>query len=665
MAEQTQSWLRNLPAQVQGWSDAAVNAVKTGGRAIRDFVDPASKVPTLGPAGPDEFPEVKGPPKPPMTVNPQGQVYQEQQPWKRAPMEVVQNPDGSARAVYSRPNSITAPQPAPQPQLRGTAQGAQGDLFRTAAQPGLSPDHPLNVTARPGDPAVFGGGGGTPPRPPSGGASSAATPPPPPLRSAAPVPPSEGYTAGLQAGKRVSTLSRLTGGGRLNVAGELLDPNVREALDPESKVTTEGRLKQLSRSALRVGGGILGSVAGVAGGGGLASIPLGIAGGAVGYKLGDKTADWLNGPAPQQGAVPAAPETAAAQPVESGTVNAAPVPQTPKSPDGFSGLRGAAKENATDFIDGTDNILPVPKSGEGYIRNNDTNAIYYRAPGNNTNEYAGLRGDQSGGGDVVPNSVRELSKKGPFGAMAAMGIVGAVDRQKANAANVSLREQAIQASRDTANARLNYDMYKDNRDYTTQRNDHAELRSDKAKEQEQTNMKITDQAAEDRAREVTPQPGTMGSILPGAQAQYEGAVKSEAAKRKSLYANSAANMLGPDGKRRTTGTISQSDVARLNILDDLRMRLEASRGTWQSQLGNYTGTTQRNTRDLNNLEPSHYEPSAIPSVNKWLVLRTGEKLPMVQAVGGQWHMLGSNEPIDKQLLDMADSANAKYKPKGK
>lgn len=173
-------------------------------------------------------------------------------------------------------------------------------------------------------------------------------------------------------------------GGVLAAAGEALDPNVRAAVNPDSGVSMTDRLKTGARTALRVGGGILGGAAG----GTLGSVvPFGgtaiggLAGGAAGYSLGDRIADALVGPQPTAPTAPPAPNLTAGIDAEgseaptlrgsigpsSAVTRAAPAPAAAPQRDSLRSYDGPV----------TPGMATTP--GTGYIKSSEGGGSYIDA----------------------------------------------------------------------------------------------------------------------------------------------------------------------------------------------------------------------------------------------------------------------------------------------
>jgi len=233
-------------------------------------------------------------------------------------------------------------------------------------------------------------------------------------------------------------------------------------------------------------------------------------------------------------------------------------------------------------------------------------------------------------------------------AMGRVAAYGAAGRLAKNAADVGLRKEAVNVAREAnqiAAAKASYDVRKDERN--------------RADAQEKLHDEQFVRTIEGRARQnIDP------STLSSASGSYEQAVKQKAGALTDDYRHSAANMRGPQGQRLTLGQLSEGQVQQLHMMDDLRSRLKTARTTWGKAFSDYAGNKRTDSRDLNDYRPVGYERSSNPLVAKWIVMESGEKIPVVEAAGGGFNIFGPNDPMDKQLLEMADAAEAR-KRKGK
>ncbi len=304
----------------------------------------------------------------------------------------------------------------------------------------------------------------------------------------------------------------------------------------------------------------------------------------------------------------------------------------------------------------------VPDEGYGaFSTNGKTQGLRPKTNGFNTNEIMIKNGMGPYAAPAQPqrtdlSHLQEMSKRGPAGAMAALAAYGGVSKLAQNATQNGLRRDAV-----TSNAQLKLaemarnDYWKNNEDARATRN---ELRADREFANKTGNDTQKDNEAEilNRARDTTPvtEPG----LLKDRNGQaYKDSIEKNAAKLKSDYEYS----LQTEGK--SLKTASQRDIQKLHIADELQNKVLASREGWRKQFGDYYGTNRFNSRNKNDFLPVSVEASPMPGT-KWLILRSGERIPVHEAAGGGFNWTKPNDPVDRQLTDAilkADSLNKEKK----
>lgn len=254
-------------------------------------------------------------------------------------------------------------------------------------------------------------------------------------------------------------------------------------------------------------------------------------------------------------------------------------------------------------------------------------------------------GGSGGGGGRFGDAFAALSQLQGYGAASRLAKNQAdVDNVRAG---LGLRAEANNIERQ----KFGYQMAKDQRE-----ND---------QKMEEKREKDADALIEGRARQKAGPPGLIG--IPGAQKldpTHEGKVKAAADKLKDEYRHTAANMRDAQGNKLTLGKMSQSQVQQIHMMDDIRNSLAESRETWKKKIPDYVGNKRADSRDLNDYRPVRTEPSSMPGVSKWAVLKTGEKIPVTDLGGGKFTVFGPNSPVDKQMMEMINEAEKQQK-KGK
>lgn len=237
---------------------------------------------------------------------------------------------------------------------------------------------------------------------------------------------------------------------------------------------------------------------------------------------------------------------------------------------------------------------------------------------------------------------------GAFGALSRLQGYGAAGRLAKNQSDADIARAGVGLRADAnrlAAARLQHDMNKDSRDYNLK--------------VEESNEKEADRLLEGRARQQIEASGPIDN----ATGAHKEKVAAATAKLQDEYRHTAANMRDAQGRKMTLGKLSQSQVQQIHMMDDIRNKLDKSRDSIFKKLPEYVGNKRTNSRDLNDYQPVGYEKSATPGVAKWVVLRSGERIPVTDLGGGKFRIFGPNDPMDKQLLEMADAAEARKKAK--
>lgn len=624
-------------ASLEGFVKGLRNDVPGWGAGIGDRIKAAYGALT-GPASSGDADALRAT-DPGVTVNQDGSPVQGNptpKPASAVEPDFTVDPAGNARPTGMRAPQLPGPNASGQQPAWGSGPSPEAQAWNAS--------NPNNGARVEGDPSKLG------PDPRRYGPSGEYAGEPPSLTEGGKIPSGASKAAPAGAGLRSkfnatfapdSVWGKIASKGAPLAAGvtEFLDPNVRSAVDPTSNVSMTDRLKQASRSALRVGGGFLGGAAGAAAGGGIASLPLGIAGGVSGYKVGDAVADQFFGPEATPAA--AAPGVGAAQPAVT------PPPQGPGVESGsvgggFQPLRGKAQVDANAFINGTG----VPQQGEGYIRNNQTGAVSQRRPGGNgvtpSVDYGSAPSTSSG--------LRHLAGKGAFGGMAALGIQGAMDRMKSNSVNAGLRQQQIQATSELARARMGYEQYKDQRDFGVQ--------------QEDKNRGIADKEIEDYVKSVQPGQNIASATGIGGEksADYTNRIGGEVSKLKDQINYT----LGDSGGKRI-GQLSGSQRQQLLMGAKMKSAIEKARGTPNQWASDLFGNKQTDSKNLYSYMPAGVDGSIIPfSGGIRVKTMNGNTMSLKNAAGGGFNFTGPNEPADADVMALLKPhLDAYYKTQGK
>jgi hypothetical protein len=257
----------------------------------------------------------------------------------------------------------------------------------------------------------------------------------------------------------------------------------------------------------------------------------------------------------------------------------------------------------------------------------------------------GLRGQAVGGGAGG-------RFQGAFDALSSLQGYGAESRLAKNQADVDTARAGLRLKGEAhqlEKSKFGYQMGKDQRD--------AALKL------EESNEKEADRLLEGRAREKI-KPRLIG--LPGAQKldpTQEGEVKAATSKLQNEYRHTAANMRDANGNKLSLGKLNQGQIQQIHMMDDIRNSLADSRETWRKSLGDAIGNKRADSLDLNDYRPVRTEPSSVPGVSKWVVLKSGERVPVTDIAGGKFGIL-ANSPVHKQMMEMIDEAERKQK-KGK
>lgn len=384
---------------------------------------------------------------------------------------------------------------------------------------------------------------------------------------------------------------------------EVTDPNVRAAVDPTSGMSTSDRLAQASRSALRVGGGILGSV-----GGSLVGPAGAIAGGAGGYMLGDKVADTLL-PTPM------------AKPAN----QTAPVPT--KADSGFvPSTQPAQNEDAQ-------------RRAAAEVAKIETQIQANRA---NASPEAGGTGVSIGGFRGRPVSTGGSGGRfdGAFDALSQLQGYGVASRIAKNENDAATKQQEL-GLRSEANRlqaiKTGYDIQKDQRD--------AKLKQDQFDaDREKSAGERFDKQLDTYATEVAgPQKtGIMDGEKPEA---YKNRVETAKAQIKNDINYSVGNR--KDGKK--LSQMSDAEVQQLVLAHKVKQRVQDARSGMSQSMRDFFGVKRSDSRDLYSYLPSSVERSTLPG-SYVVKMRNGNTATVQALAGGGFKLLGPNEPVDADVM---------------
>ncbi len=427
------------------------------------------------------------------------------------------------------------------------------------------------------------------------------------------------------------------------IGTELFDPNVRDAINPNSDMTGMDRLRQAGRSSLRVGGGILGAAAGGLVGG-PAALLTGAAGGYAGYEAGNSAADYLFGDQK-----PAAKLAANAAPAA-----AAAAPAAPTAPPGGYGGPGNA---------GIRSGQAMP-AGYGVIRNNQTGATQTIGnngtfdglgpmPANATQEQAaewlkktnvinqqraatqaaeaggGVGGD---GGSVA--AVPGLSSGG--GAAAALMAFGAGSRLRQHDAQIenARNANAIKARQ----LALEYGL-----------KGAESARADKklGMEEQQQDATSADKAISDFARGQAGERKTATLGIGGEDDKaYEARIGTEASKIKSEFGYSA------NGRGVKVSDLHKNPRMMAEMQDGyaIKQAVKKDQGFIENMSKYARGGVDFDSRDVLSYRPKTVELRGAPGGGAYNVtMANGTKVP-VQFAGGTWNFFGTKDPINADIV---------------
>lgn len=443
--------------------------------------------------------------------------------------------------------------------------------------------------------------------------------------------------------------------GILAVAGEAMDPNVRAAVNPESGMSGVDRLKQASRSALRVGGGILGGVAGSA------AMPIlgTVAGGYAGYKAGDYVADQFFGEQQNpalRSQTPVAQTQAQAEPAAPpggyGGPGNAGLREGQTMPAGYGVVRNNRTGQTTNIgnksFDGLGSMPDnaTPEQAAAWLKK--TNTINQGRAAENMQRQA--QGGQGGGDELRP--LRDLAAmdagaapgSSGFGSMAALGAYGALDRMKSNAANLGLRQQQIQATNNLAQQTRAQAQANTDREFAN-------------KVGEQNQKSIETENADYAKRGVVA--SKFESSLPGGKADkagYDQAVQQATADRQAVFKRSAA-AAGVD-----PNNMSAAQRQRMHLSLNIRQQVLGNR---DDGLADYFKNSQVDSDVAQSFEPKSVEP-ADRFGEQWIVTtQNGNRIPLKAFQGGQFQWTGSNKPINGEFAALTEKLIEAHKSKSK
>lgn len=426
-------------------------------------------------------------------------------------------------------------------------------------------------------------------------------------------------------------------GGKVGAAGEIVAPTAEKA--------APGMLSRIAGAGMRflanpvLGAGMLMSHsanAGAAGDGPGAGTreatpqetefyTKAAAGKNVGSTISDPGAG-LRTPAQMSGMLTAAGKA----PLSSAPVAQAPAAQQPAAPSlrpGIGTVRtGRGPTQTIGRANSFDGLGPMPANASP-----EEAANYLRAT-NVINQQRAAAAQQGGGGqggdELAP--LRRLGSQGVFGGLAALGGYGALDRMKSNAANMNLRSQQIQATRDMTMA------------------EHARAQANTDREfgnkLQQQNQETTDKELDTMAA------GTVGN-----SGLTDSATKAATATEKARLQEVAKYSTADTGKdlHQLSGQQRQQLYQAMKVRDNVMKN--------RDDLMDYFGNHQVDSKNAYSFLPEKVTPAARPG-EKWVVhMKNGNQMALKDIGGGQFSLWGANKPVDADMMALIKPLIAKAK----
>lgn len=510
-------------------------------------------------------------------------------------------------------------------------------------------------------------------------------------------------------GKQVPGLARNMG--VASVIGELVDPNVQDALDPSSDLTPGDRLRQAARSGLRVAGGIGGGVlGGTIGGVGTFTGPIGataggIVGGGIGYKAGDALGNYIFGPE--------APARVRAAPVSTGQTQSGSIPEPTRPGMTVADATGSMPVDPRDYARGattadgrqiggytgmgTSTMPAFIKVGKkptaeglgpneevvdnrptvqfevpdgGYLFHNDQTGEVTASQLKNPRIAQMLELNRMQAARAAEEEVRaryggassggSSKLRGPFGDIVKLGQAGIDSRRQMNRANYDLRKQANDINLAKTAAELGF---KD--------------RELKVKEAD-AGLKRNEQGKKDLKDEVNTiatdleQPQDTGGFFGTTVGQEKPEDYKNRVARRAAQIEKDINYTLGDRKtgKKTMGELDATDRQLLYLGHKLKSKLTDSRGELISKARDYFGNKRFDTGNLDSYLPAGVEDSIIPFQGGYTIkLRNGNTMTVKQARGGGFNLTGPSDPVDADvqalITPLINAYEAKQRQKGK
>lgn len=250
---------------------------------------------------------------------------------------------------------------------------------------------------------------------------------------------------------------------------------------------------------------------------------------------------------------------------------------------------------------------------------------------------------QAGGTGVSIGGLRGQAG-GPRNAMEAIGRIaayGAATRLAKNAADVGLREDAINVAREA--------------NLLTAASNTAKLRREDEKQGNERLDQVVRNAATERA-------GPVQTSMTGKELSA-----THKADTDKIYARMRGDVDYTVGKAKMKpGDMSTSQVQMLMTLAKLKDRAEVGRESKTQWARDFFGNKRFDSRDLTSYVPSKAEGSIIPFSGGYkITLANGNSVSVSAAAGGGFNFTGPNDPMDADVMALMAPAIREYEQKVK
>lgn len=230
-----------------------------------------------------------------------------------------------------------------------------------------------------------------------------------------------------------------------------------------------------------------------------------------------------------------------------------------------------------------------------------------------------------GGDELAP--LRRMAGNGVFGGLAALGAYGALDRMKSNQANLSLRQQQIQAT-------------------------NAATAAERARQQANTDREFANKVGQQNQESLDKEHTARAEAAVGGDTSIfrttgdrEAAVKAA----KSDIVNRFNYSVADSGK--DTAKMSGPEKQQLYQAMDVQKSVEASRSGIMQSAADYFGTgTRVNSKNAYSYMPRSVEPATRPGESWVVTMQNGNKIALKDLAGGQFQLLGPNVPVDADMM---------------